>query len=81
LWLALITKGMGGKGRIMTTEQINKMDGKGIQEKMRKEMKTQKALRNGRSRFWDEERERNNILPDAKLRHALKAADWMARDS
>jgi hypothetical protein len=51
---------MGRKGRMTTTEQINKMDGKGIQEKMQKEIKTQKALRNGRSRMvQDEERERN----------------------
>jgi hypothetical protein len=26
----------GGKGRMMTKEQINKMDGKGIQEKVQK---------------------------------------------
>lgn len=66
---------------MMTTEQINKMGGKGIQEKVQKEIKTQKALRNGTSRFQDEERERNNFLPDAKLRSALKEADRMARDS
>lgn len=66
---------------MMTTEQINKMDGKGIQEKMQKEIKTQKELKNGRSRFQDEERERNNFLPDAKQRYAVKAADRMARDS
>jgi hypothetical protein len=31
---------MGGKGRMMTTEQINKMDGKGIHEKVPQEIKT-----------------------------------------
>lgn len=42
----------------MTTEQINKMDGKGIQEKAQKEIQTQKALGNGRNRLWDVERKK-----------------------
>jgi len=79
--MSLLPKEMGGKGRMMTREKINKMDGKGIQEKVKKEIKTQNALRNERSRFQDEERERNNFLPASKLRRALKAADRMARDS
>jgi hypothetical protein len=46
--MSITPKEMLEKGRMMTTEQINKMEG--IQE-VHKEIKTQKALRNGRSRF------------------------------